>query len=75
MKCGVVLATIAGSLLAGCGERAPQATAYFAAHLDEARSLVDACRAGTKRGAECANADAAVQAADGRERFKHFRGD
>ncbi|MGE4410163.1 hypothetical protein DFR49_3226 [Hephaestia caeni] len=53
----------------------PRGTQYFAAHLDEARQIVAQCRDGSVRGDECANADAAVQEADGRERFKKFTGD
>lgn len=73
-KYGVLFAALAG-LLAGCGEHAPRATAYFAAHLDEARQLGAACRAGAIRGAECVNAAAALEAEDAKKRFRRFRGD
>jgi hypothetical protein len=61
-------------LVAGCGKHEPRATTYFAAHLDEARKVVTDCQSGSARGEECANAGAAVQEADARERFKRFRG-
>ncbi len=66
------LATLA--LLAACGKAEPRGTAYFEAHLDEARKLVAGCREGSVRGDECANADLAVQQADAKERFRKFRG-
>jgi hypothetical protein len=66
------LATTA--LLAACGKAEPRSTAYFEAHLDEARELVAGCREGSVRGDECANADLAVQQADAKERFRKFRG-
>ncbi|UIJ44820.1 hypothetical protein LZK98_17445 [Sphingomonas cannabina] len=47
---------------------------YFAAHLDEARRIVAQCRDGSVRGDECANADAAVIAAEGREQTERFLG-
>lgn len=68
----MMLAT--AGLLAACGKAEPRATTYFAAHLDEARKLVADCQSGSVRGEECANAAAAVQEADARERFKRFRG-
>lgn len=52
----------------------PRGTQYFAAHLDEARRIADQCREGTVRGIECANADAAMIEAEGKERFKRFTG-
>ena len=53
---------------------APRGTQYFAAHLDEARRIVAQCAEGAVRGDECANADAAIIEAEGRERFKQFMG-
>ena len=58
---------------------APQPTAargtqYFAANIDEARQIVAACRDGSVRGDECANAEQAVIEADSRDRFKRFTG-
>ena len=62
-------------LLTGCGKPEPRASAYFAAHLDEARKVVADCQSGSVRGEECTNADVAVQEADAKERFKRFRGE
>jgi len=53
---------------------APRGTQYFAAHLDEARTIVAGCRDGSVRGEECASAEQAVVEAEGRERFKKFMG-
>lgn len=53
---------------------APRGTQYFAAHLDEARQILTKCADGSVRGDECANADAAVIEAQGRDRFKRFMG-
>ena len=53
---------------------APRGKPYFAAHLDEARQVVTQCTADSAHGDECANAEAAVTEAEGRERFKRFMG-
>ncbi|MGL4291828.1 MAG: hypothetical protein ACRCVA_36080 [Phreatobacter sp.] len=53
---------------------APRGMQYFAANLDEARQIVAGCQTGSVRGDECANAEQAIQAAEGRERFKRFMG-
>lgn len=50
-------------------------TQYFEAHIDEARQVVAACREGTMRGDECANAETAVVTVESRERFRRFRGE
>ena len=47
---------------------------YFAAHLEEARAIVERCRAGAVRGDECANPDAAIVRAEARDRSKRFLG-
>lgn len=52
----------------------PPGTQYFAAHLDEARQVVEQCEAGSARGAECENAETAIVEAEGKERFKKFMG-
>lgn len=70
----VCIALAAAGLPAGCTKPEPRATMYFAAHLNEARKVVADCRNGSATGLECANADAAVQEADAREKFKRFRG-
>lgn len=48
---------------------------YFAAHIDEARQVVAACREGAVRGDECANAETAVVTVESKERFRRFRKD
>ena len=53
---------------------AARGTQYFAANLDEARQIVAGCQTGSVRGDECANAEQAILAAEGRERFKRFMG-
>ena len=52
----------------------PRGTQYFAANLDEARQIVAGCETGSVRGDECANAEQAILAAEGRDRFKRFMG-
>jgi hypothetical protein len=69
---GFVVRPIVGP--AGTGLAAPRATQYFAAHLDEARETVAACREGTVRGDECAHAEEAIIAAEGRNSAKAFLG-
>lgn len=51
----------------------PRGTKYFEVHIDEARMVVAACRQGTMRGDECANAETAVVTVESRERFRRFR--
>ena len=45
---------------------------YFQANIDEARQVVAACRAGSLRGNECANAEEAIIKVDTAERCKRF---
>lgn len=52
----------------------PRGTQYFAANLDEARQIVAGCQTGSVRGDECANAERAILAVEGRDRFKRFMG-
>lgn len=70
---GFVVRPIVGP--AATGLAAPRAMQYFAAHLDEARETVAACRDDTVRGDECAHAEEAIIAAEGRERTKAFLGE
>jgi hypothetical protein len=42
-------------LLAGC-DREPRSAEFFAAHPDDARTVVASCTSGTQTGIECANA-------------------
>ncbi len=53
---------------------APRGTQYFALHLDDARQIVAGCQTGWVRGDECMNAEQAILAAEGRDRFKRFMG-
>jgi hypothetical protein len=50
-------------------------TGYFEANIDEARRVVAACREGTVRGDECANAETALITVESKERFRRFRKD
>lgn len=54
---------------------AAHSTQYFIAHIDEARQVITACREGTVRGVECANAETAVATVESKERFRRFRKD
>lgn len=73
MPPGMAIAGNADSVIAS-PPTAPRGTQYFAANLDEARQIVSGCRTGSVRGDECANAEQAVLAAEGRDRFKRFMG-
>lgn len=66
--------TLLGLYAAACGTSEPRGVQYFEADLDEAREIIANCRDGSATGDECANAEVAVQVADGRERFERFRG-
>ncbi|WP_337180593.1 hypothetical protein [Sphingopyxis granuli] len=61
-------------LLGGCAPGEPRSVQYFEAHLEEARAFAADCTNGTARGDECANAAVAIEAAEGRDRFKRFKG-
>lgn len=50
-------------------------TQYFEANIEEARQVVAACRDGTVRGDECANAETAVITVESKQRFRRFRED
>lgn len=63
-----------GLCLTACGPSDPRSVQFFEAHPDEARAVLDECRAGTQSGGECTNADVAVQMIEGREKFERFRG-
>lgn len=47
---------------------------YFVANVDEARQIVQGCRDGSVRGAQCANAEEAIIKVEAEERRKHFLG-
>lgn len=53
---------------------APRGKPYFESNLEEARQVIEQCRAGTARGGECASAETAVIEAEGKERFNSFMG-
>jgi hypothetical protein len=61
MKVSRRWAPFALAALAACSAE-PRATAFFAAHPAEAARVVKACGAGTHRGVECQNAEAALAA-------------
>lgn len=65
-------AVIASPVPAAQASAEPRGMQYFAAHLDEARQVVAQCAEGFVRGDECANAEQAVNEAEGRDRFKRF---
>ncbi|SEQ99320.1 hypothetical protein [Sphingobium sp. YR768] len=67
-------ATVVGPSAASPTPAEPRGTQYFAAHIDEARQVVQQCAEGSARGDECTNAEQAVIEAEGRERFKKFMG-
>ncbi|BAU94182.1 MULTISPECIES: EexN family lipoprotein [Hyphomicrobiales] len=46
---------VALTILTGC-DRDPRSAEFFAAHPDEARTVLASCTAGTQAGPECANA-------------------
>lgn len=50
------------AVLTGCSA-APRSTSYFHAHLDEAAKVMVDCEAGSHRGAECDNANTAIDIA------------
>lgn len=72
MKRFLILAT--WIQLAACSQSEPRSTQYFEANMEEARKVAAACADGAQRGAECANADFAIQTVEARERFERFRG-
>lgn len=67
--------SVAVIALSACGQTEPRAEQYFAAHLDEAKQVVEDCAAGTARGTECVNAEIAVSKAEAKVRTKRFLGD
>lgn len=60
--------------LAACGQSEPRSVQFFEANMEEARKVAAACTDGSQRGAECGNADVAIQTVEARERFERFRG-
>lgn len=68
------LILVMGIQLAACGQGEPRSVQYFEANIEDARKVAAACTDGLQTGAECANADVAIQTVEGRERFERFRG-
>lgn len=71
MKAAALL-LVAATVLPGCS-REPRSAAYFEAHLEDAIRVVARCRNGDHRGLECANAEAAVAAADRKARMDRYQ--
>lgn len=63
------------TVLTPASPRDARGTQYFEVNIDEARQVVAACREGTVRGDECANAGTAVITVESKDRFRRFRGD
>lgn len=51
----------------------PRSTQFFESNLGEARRVLAACRKGTIRGGECANAETAIITVESQDRFQRFR--
>jgi hypothetical protein len=68
---GLVLALGLGAL-AACNPP-PRAVGYFKTHPNEAASVIADCSAGAHRGAECANAQAAVAQIQSEQRLSLYR--
>lgn len=58
--------------LAGC-QAEPRAASYFEAHPEEARKVVEACRSGARRGAECETAQAGLATVQANRRLELFK--
>lgn len=63
---------IATLALAGC-QAEPRSASYFEAHPDDAKRVVEACRQGTHRGAECEHARAGLAAVQAEKRLELFK--
>jgi len=71
MKAPLLLLAVA-AVLSGCS-REPRSAAYFEAHVEDAIRVAARCRNGDHRGLECANAEAALAAADRKARMETYR--
>ncbi|WP_363081676.1 EexN family lipoprotein [Phenylobacterium sp. RIFCSPHIGHO2_01_FULL_69_31] len=58
--------------LAGCHPQ-PRSVSYFEAHTKEAERVVEACRSGGHRGAECDHAQAGLAASQASARQELFK--
>jgi hypothetical protein len=70
MKRAAILFTVLA--IAACSPQ-PRAASYFKAHPDEAAKVVAECAAGTHRGAECDNAQAAKAQIDSDARMAEYK--
>lgn len=75
MKTRTITAALLAAHLSGCAPSEPRSRQYFEAHIDEAREILDGCKEGSVRGAECDNAEYAVIRADAKAKSKKFWGD
>ena len=71
MRAVAVLLALA-TVLPGCS-REPRSAAYFESHVQDAVQVVARCRIGDHRGAECANAQAALAAAERQARMDRYQ--
>lgn len=67
---GRLILALAG--LAACSSE-PRSASYFEGHPEEAEQVAAACETGTHRGQECANAEAALAAAERKARMHAYR--
>jgi hypothetical protein len=70
MRALIIGLTVAA--LAACSPQ-PRSASYFEAHQEEATKVVADCAAGSHRGQECVNAQAAVAAAKRDARIEAYR--
>jgi hypothetical protein len=70
MRATIIGLTVA--TLTACSPQ-PRSASYFEAHQQEATKVVADCAAGSHRGQECANAQAAVAAAERDARIGAYR--
>ena len=59
-------------VLAACSSK-PRAASYFQTNPDEAARVVEACRTGSQRGAECEHAEAAIIALRRGARMERYK--
>ena len=72
MKRHAVLAAASFGVLAACSPQ-PRSASYFEAHQDETAKVLADCTAGTHRGEECANAQAADAKLKSNARMKLYK--
>lgn len=74
MKTYLAITVLACASVSACGQAEPRSAQYFDAHIEEGRQVLEGCREGTIRSAECDNAERAVKTADAKARSKRFFG-